>query len=53
MNFSITATTKLNKNHTLAIFRVSIRDLILQDNIIRDTKIMISKKVVKTLNYSD
>ena len=53
MNFSITAITKLNKNHTLAIFRFSIRDLILKDNIIRDTKIMISKEVAKILNYSD
>ena len=53
MNFSITAITKLNKKQTLAIFWVLTHNLILQDSIIRDTKIMISKEIAKTLNYSN
>ena len=39
--------TKLNKKETLAIFEFLIHNLILQDKITRDTKVMISEKIAE------
>ncbi len=41
------------KNKHLRFFEFLIHNLILQDNIIRDTKIMISKEIAKTFNYTN
>ena len=53
MNFSITVITKPNKKSYISKILSFNTQPDFQDNIIRETKIMISKEIAKTLNYSD
>ena len=46
-NHTLIYKPKLNKKETLTIFKFLIHNLILHDNITRDTKIMISKEIPK------